>query len=155
MYLLTVKTFSGWPLALQLVSWTCFSIIHASSCLAFYSTQTQTNAHKHSHNGVTTKLYQQFHHHNHRNLHNANAYLHYLQHIHLSPLINHYQLEAIIFFASKSPHWYSPKVCAEEIKYNCIILYCGIFFFYLTDVLCSWLKVLQFAFPSFDRLVQI
>lgn len=39
---LTVKTFSGCPLALQLVSWTCFRIIHASSCLAFCSSYMKT-----------------------------------------------------------------------------------------------------------------
>lgn len=32
---LTEKTLSGWPLALMLVSWTCFSTIQASSCFPF------------------------------------------------------------------------------------------------------------------------
>lgn len=40
---LTVKTFSGCPLALQLVSWTCFRIIQASSCFACCSTQNHTD----------------------------------------------------------------------------------------------------------------
>lgn len=36
---LTEKTLSGWPLALMLVSWTCFSTIQASSCLPFCNTE--------------------------------------------------------------------------------------------------------------------
>lgn len=36
MFWLTEKTLSGHPLALMLVSWTCFRIIHASSCFPFW-----------------------------------------------------------------------------------------------------------------------
>lgn len=41
---LTEKTFSGYPFALMLVSWTCLRIIHASSCFPFCRGNSNTKA---------------------------------------------------------------------------------------------------------------